>query len=130
MDTYFSQSRRAPSVVVVVVFVFVFSRRRGGGEEEEEGEEAPTSTFQKCWEVYGLECVCLLSFLFFLFSFNFFPPKKKALSTTTPFHRLQKTQKKCLISDSNRPPKGTLLRHTRLKIGAITWSTRWRREMR
>ena len=69
MDTYFSQSRRAPSVVVVVVFVFVFSRRRGGGEEEEEGEEAPTSTFLKCWEVYdmGMECVCLLSFLFFLF---------------------------------------------------------------
>jgi len=70
VDTYFSQSRRAPSVVVVVVFVFVFSRRRGGGEEEEEGEEAPTSTFQKCWEVYGYG-VCVRAFFpsFFFFSF-------------------------------------------------------------
>ena len=73
MDTYFSQSRRAPSVVVVVAFVFVFSRRRGGGEEEEEGEEAPNSTFQKCREEYSYG-VCVPSFLPF-FSFLFFPAK-------------------------------------------------------
>jgi hypothetical protein len=64
------------------VFVFVFSRRRGGGEEEEEGEEAPTSTFQKCWEVYGYG-VCVPSFLpFFSFLYVIFSRQK----TQSPFN--------------------------------------------
>ena len=113
-----------------VCFCFLAASRRwrGGGGGRGSAHQHIPKVLGSIW-VWSV-CACLLSFLFFLFSFNFFPPKKKALSTTTPFHRLQKTQKKCFISDSNRPPKGTLLRHTRLKIGAITWSTRWRREMR
>jgi hypothetical protein len=65
------------------VFVFVFSRRRGGGEEEEEGEEAPTSTFQTCWEAYGYGvCVCAFFPLPFFPFLYFFPPKN-----TKPFQQ-------------------------------------------